>query len=283
MKIERITANRREAIADEILDGLVLVEKAYSLKVAPTEPPILLGAEMDPESEFAVYEEMPQHFDVAALQLGTSGEAGGAQLKWIRTTRSIFGGVEGQADVLFFRSRRAHRFTLAFRWTGRGRIEVRFPRGHWTTENGEMAGIFNVLIGLLRRRETEPRLFLAIGDLAVETPCSLGFARRLLSSRDVSPGASRRDSMRHFVDNYFRSEETKDGDEVWVRKHLRGSVECGWYGYRILMRPPESWVEENEGWIEARDAYRHLSAEEKARARDVIRSTYGIKPEEALA
>lgn len=71
-------------------------------------------------------------------------------------------------------------------------------------------------------------------------------ARRAFKMRDVPPGKKRRGALRNWVSGHFRrkvggsSGESEDA-RSWVRRHLRGSGEFGWDGYkcRLNVAPAE--------------------------------------------
>lgn len=285
---DRLSKARLDKIADSLLDALATLEQAAPRLPADARPPIYFPTDFDSgvvmEAPGAL---RPRTMSGTVLIRGGWGDdgTGKAQVQHY-TVRVSSGMAYGHLTAVFLPKAKLHtqRIDVDFRWLAPGVFDVKGLDGGWrraNEANGHIQFALGAIDAIERYCRTNPMLFLALDPLAIQVPCAATFARRLLSSRDKDGEKSRRSALRHFVDHYFRDQETKSGDdEVWVRKHLRGGTECVWGGFTALLRPPAAWQEEHEEWVEARDAYRSLPAEDRAAARDLIRSTYGLNPKE---
>lgn len=284
---ERFSKARLELVADSLLEALSVLEIAAPKLPADVQPPIYYPREFDMGMQIALPGPLaPCAISGTTLILDGWDEThgtGSAQIHHHRV-KMVNGVAYGHLTFVSLdkRKRKAKRQDVDFRWLAPYVFDTRALDGSWHRAKDGCPQIQFALdaydaVEMYGRKH--PLMFLALDNLAIQVPCSATFARRLLSGRDKKCETGRRAALRHFVDHYFRDQETKSGDdEVWVRKHLRGAVECAWGGFTVLLRPPADWQEEHEEWVEARDAYRNLSPEDRAAARDLIRSTYGLKP-----
>lgn len=72
---------------------------------------------------------------------------------------------------------------------------------------------------------------------SVSIPLSLPQLREVLKDRDKPESGGRRPSLIHLVRQHQRKME--DGDEIRIREHLRGKIECHWRGWDIVLRPSD--------------------------------------------
>jgi len=61
--------------------------------------------------------------------------------------------------------------------------------------------------------------------------------RELLRMRDVPEGRTRREALRHWVSAHARKNRKDPDVEHQVRRHLRGAMECDWFGLRCKIVP----------------------------------------------
>lgn len=280
----RLSSKRKDEITESMLSALATLETVQGRMPPDVPPPIYVPKSLGTGVTLSLAPVRGlRSINDSVLLLPGWGTDGGGQAQ-VQCYRARWGGghMEGLLTALFLRRRRTVRLDLAFRGRLDGDISVRGPQAPWRRGDSAATHVrFSIeTICALREHEREhPALFLGIDDLAIQLPCTDRFARLLLSGRDKVAGRGRRAALRHFVDHYFRDQEAEAGDdEVWVRKHLRGAVECEWGGFVALLRPPAAWQEEHDDWKEARDVYRNMSPEDRAAARDLIRTTYGLPP-----
>lgn len=287
---ERLSKARRERVADSMLAALAVLEKAAPALPREAPPPIYYQADFSSGASLPVSTVAPRALSGTTLILkgwDTSAPGSGhAQVQYHKTTmRNGIAYGHLTAIYVFEAKRRPKRMDMDFRWLAPNVFDAKGLSGTWARGQSNDADHLQFAMDAINAMNvhcrTNPMLFLSLDDIAVQIACSSSFARRLLSGRDKAAGSGRRAALRHFVDHYFRDQGTKAGDdEVWVRKHLRGAMECEWGGFTALLRPPETWLEEHDDWVEARDAYRNLPPEDRAAARNLIRTTYGLKPKE---
>ena len=77
--------------------------------------------------------------------------------------------------------------------------------------------------------------FRAQSSLGIRLPTDAAGAKEALRMRDVPEGRSRRAALRHWVRHHLRNKQSQDPTPV--REHLRGAVECDWFGLHCTIAP----------------------------------------------
>lgn len=77
-------------------------------------------------------------------------------------------------------------------------------------------------------------------------PTSARGAIVLLQNRELEPGRSRRQAIRHWVSEHWRDNSYDEGALIYVRKHLRGHTQFIWNGLFAEVLVSEYDLEKNE-------------------------------------
>lgn len=78
-------------------------------------------------------------------------------------------------------------------------------------------------------------------------------AKEVFRLRDIPEGKKRRQALRNWVKEHSRKSRKDDGDEIQVRKHLRGADTFVWNGLKCKITPSLDAQKENEKLKKARE------------------------------
>jgi hypothetical protein len=98
----------------------------------------------------------------------------------------------------------------------------------WLAKSCALTAEYDWCVDLGYRRHNAPMVSI------VTDPIS---ARGIFKLRDIPPGASRREAIKHWVNGHQR--KTKNGCEYKVTAHLKGAETFNWNGLECIIRPSE--------------------------------------------
>lgn len=104
---------------------------------------------------------------------------------------------------------------------------------HEEVSNRAMLGIY-----LAREKMQQWRVYLGLeGQPGLELPTTPTGAAEVFRLRDIPEGRERRQALRHWVTEHWRTSRADPDEETQVRAHLRGVQQFTWNGLRCRVTP----------------------------------------------
>lgn len=121
-------------------------------------------------------------------------------------------------------------------------------------EFGDVSDLVRICIGLafIRRYEWRVEIGYPEGEMTINLATDPTGVRRMFRGRSKNPGKVKRDALQGWVNDHWRTNCRQPDDEVYVRKHLRGSTSFFWNGLKVQVFPSEYDTEQYYQFIEER-------------------------------
>jgi hypothetical protein len=150
-------------------------------------------------------------------------------------------------------------------WSGRNADEATPERSHVTDPRDADQPRLAASIGLRQRYEWAVALGLEHSPTIRFATDATGI-KEVFRVRDLPEGRDRRAALMTWISDHWR-QDRKDADvEVYVRKHLRGSVSFNWRGLVAEILPSQFDIEQRDRLIAEREAMRASGSDKRARA-----------------
>lgn len=147
-------------------------------------------------------------------------------------------------------------------WSGRNSDEAVPDRIHATDQLGAQQPRLAASLGLRQRYEWAVALGLENSPTIRFSTDATGI-KEVFRVRDLPIGRDRREALMTWVTDHWRQDRKDPEVELYVRKHLRGSIQFNWRGLIGEIIPSQFDIEQRDQLIAHRNAMRELGSDRR--------------------